>query len=525
MIDKLRLLWLEPPVLYKGKDILVAWGEEMWRVDFERTENPEDADLIFFGSDSTLKPELIGKKATICFFWGWPPERFLNQEFREFAEKQLTLMDQCTNVLVPSPGTRDQTHQFGIPCQACLPGVDIRTLDQVPEQQREPRVVFISRLAPHKNLHLLIQALSLLEPQPPLTVIGPGDKKPYEDVASQLGVNIIFSEPQDYEKAVELKKAMILVHPSYYEGWGLPPLEALACGTPVIALDTPHMRWLLQDNAYYFSSMEGLAGTIKDIFNNPNEALMKAARGQQVIRNALTLEHAAWRLREIIHDTIKLFLGQKIKDGSMDFQSAYDLEHVRNWAYRLERFDPTWSRHWRAQSFINALRECNAKNILDVGCGAVYPTIFAMAGFFVTAVDISLEALKQVNKIAEKWGVLDKIITDPANAAELPYKDDTFDAVMEAELWEHVPDPQRVISEGMRVLKPGGYLISSTPIRGHHMDPMHLQEFDDQGIRELLKPWQNMIKKLEKIAEEGGEPSCYLIILQKGRDEIPKEPH
>ena len=74
----------------------------------------------------------------------------------------------------------------------------------------------------------------------------------------------------------------------------------------------------------------------------------------------------------------------------------YDQEHRRNWTYSVDRFDPTWARHWRAQAFIQALKECGAQSILDIGCGAVYPTIFAREGFNVTAFDISPEALRQV---------------------------------------------------------------------------------------------------------------------------------
>jgi 2-polyprenyl-3-methyl-5-hydroxy-6-metoxy-1,4-benzoquinol methylase len=182
----------------------------------------------------------------------------------------------------------------------------------------------------------------------------------------------------------------------------------------------------------------------------------------------------------------------------------------------VDRFDPTWARHWRAQYFINALKECNAHYILDVGSGAVYPTIFARAGFEVWAVDISQEALRQVQEIAKKWGVADKIKTLEQDATNLEKcATEGFDAVVQGELWEHMPDPAKVIREGLRVLKPGGYLIASTPCGMHHWDPMHLRTFDDNSIQELLKPWANQIKKLEKIAEGETEASCYLIVIQK----------
>jgi len=75
----------------------------------------------------------------------------------------------------------------------------------------------------------------------------------------------------------------------------------------------------------------------------------------------------------------------------------------------------------------------------------------------------------------------------------------------------------KVISEGLRVLKPGGYLIATTPIGEHHYDPMHIRVFNDDSIEELVSKFGSRAncKKLEKIAEQGADPSCYLVILEK----------
>ena len=183
------------------------------------------------------------------------------------------------------------------------------------------------------------------------------------------------------------------------------------------------------------------------------------------------------------------------------------------------RFDPTWARHWRAQEFISALKECGAKNILDTGSGGVYPTIFARAGFHVTALDISQEAINQVQEIAQKWGVLDKIEVKVGDAVALPWDDGCFDAVIQGEIWEHIPDVEKAILEGLRVLKPGGYLVASTPIGGHHGDPMHLRAFDDNSIWALVKSFEGVakVKRLDKIAEGELEPSCFFIVMEKGK--------
>ena len=524
----LKLMWAYPGVTFKGKGIAQAWGEEMVLKGWETTTKVEEADCVIFSSDSTLKGELIGKAPTILFFWGWMPARLLDPHFQKWAASQLKLMAQCTRILVPGLVVADQLADFGLSCELCLPGVDARTLDRYMDldtKRSTSQIMFISRLEPHKGLDLLLEAAALLEPKPPLLVCGPGDKQLYVEKATAWGLEVRFEELSDEQKVKEIRKSLVLVHPSTYEGMGLPPLEALYCGTPVAVMDIPQMRWSLQEDAYYFSNVEGLARTIAHISSNPDEAYSRANRARKRIADSLTLEKACDRLWAHIHQTIKEHLAMELREHPERWKEIYDKEHRRNWAYGGEvsppwaagpaRFNPTWERHWRAQEFISALKECKAERILDVGCGAVYPTIFARAGFEVTALDISKEALRQVREIGEKWEVGDRIHERLGDAMSLPFLDSYFDAVVQGEILEHVPDPGKVVSEGMRVLKPGGHLVISTPIGGHHHDPMHLHHWNDNDIAELIKPWENNIVRMDKIAEDASEPSCYLVVLKK----------
>ena len=524
-MDKLKLLWLEPEVQFPGKGIMSAWREEMALQEWDFTTEVGDCDCVIFGSDSQLKEEYLGKKPTILYFWGWMPSRLLDRTFQQFAQKQLHMMAKCTRILVPSMTVMDQAANFGLPSQLCLPGVDAKTLNYSEVDIREPledkpQVMFLSRLAPQKGLEVLMNALSLLEPTPRLLVSGSGENKPYVKLAEELHLpSCEFTQLDDPHKVLELRKSEVLVHPSAFEGFGLPPLEALYVGTPVIVFDIPQMRWLLQEDAYYFSSIEGLAQAIVYVLEHPHEAKVKAIHGGERIRKSLTLEHACGRLWAHIHQTIKEHLAMELREKPEEWSRIYDDEHRRNWAYSVDRFDPTWERHWRAQAMIGALEECGAKYVLDVGCGTVYPTILARAGFDVTALDVSPECIAQVINIGKKWGVMDRIHPVVGDANHISGKDGSFDAVIQAEIWEHVPDVVRVIGEGLRVLKPGGYLIATTPIGEHHFDFMHLRVFDDKGIEDLMQEIQGRglakVFKVEKIAEQGTDPSCYLVVMKK----------
>lgn len=69
----------------------------------------------------------------------------------------------------------------------------------------------------------------------------------------------------------------------------------------------------------------------------------------------------------------------------------------------------------------------------------------------------------------------------------LPFKDETFDAVISEAVLEHVPDPTRVVEEMWRVTKRGGYVCVAVPfIQGYHASPNDYQRYTLSGLEELL---------------------------------------
>lgn len=128
-------------------------------------------------------------------------------------------------------------------------GVD-RAFHPLPEKEvaffRQKRglperfILFVGTIEPRKNVARLIEAYSLLGDRHIKLVIGGARGWLYKEVffrLEELGLtgDVLFPGYIPYEELpLWYNAAELFVYPSLYEGFGLPPLEAMACGTPVI---------------------------------------------------------------------------------------------------------------------------------------------------------------------------------------------------------------------------------------------------------------------------------------------------
>ena len=100
------------------------------------------------------------------------------------------------------------------------------------------------------------------------------------------------------------------------------------------------------------------------------------------------------------------------------------------------------------------------KYVLEVGCGVGITACYIAkrVGSRVVGVDISERMIDRSNERAKREGVEDRVEFRVADAQDLPFKDDLFDAVIGEFITAFPEDKQRAISEYVRVTKPGGYV-------------------------------------------------------------------
>jgi alpha-1,3-rhamnosyl/mannosyltransferase len=138
-------------------------------------------------------------------------------------------------------------------------------------------ILALSNLEPRKNLGALVEAYCSLpastRKDTALLLVGVNGWKSetlFDDILERVkdGYNII--RPSKYvlddDKAAIISGARMLVYPSHYEGFGMPPLEALACGVPVITADNSSLPEVVSGVGKMLPSedIEGLTKAILD---------------------------------------------------------------------------------------------------------------------------------------------------------------------------------------------------------------------------------------------------------------------
>ncbi len=201
------------------------------------------------------------------------------QALRVQAMQEWSNVRACDEVLVNSYFSRESVSRaYGIDSKVCYLGIDTSLFRDL-ALDRERFVVGLGSFHSIKGIDLAIKAMSLLSrPRPRLIWISNSVSKTYEDemnrLASSLGVELAVKEAiPDAELVTILNRATLLIYTSRLEPFGFAPLEANACGLPVVAVAEGGVRETIEDGINGFlvdPEPAAIARVTARLLRNPN---------------------------------------------------------------------------------------------------------------------------------------------------------------------------------------------------------------------------------------------------------------
>jgi glycosyltransferase involved in cell wall biosynthesis len=177
--------------------------------------------------------------------------------------------------------------------------------------QKKPVILFVGTLEPRKNLETLFKSFESFLSRSSLDFnlqIAGMKGWLYEGIFKSLEGNRYRDRIQflDYVSDEDLPRlyqsASLFVYPSFYEGFGLPPLEAMACGVPVIASRKGSLPEILGNAAKWIDpgSADELSYALEEVLTNKNLKESLIQNGFDQIRK-FNWEQAAQKTLEVYH--------------------------------------------------------------------------------------------------------------------------------------------------------------------------------------------------------------------------------
>lgn len=177
----------------------------------------------------------------------------------------------------------------------CIPPLNFKIADGIPPQEEKHEIVFISRMIDYKRPLDILEIAIRVDPTLTVNYIGAHsalNKKVFE-VARRKGIRINFYDAiTEEEKFKIIKQSKFMVFPSRFEGYGLPPAEALYCKKPCIAYDIPVLKNNYKDMLEFAEERNtlDLCKKAKRLLDDPEYRRRRGEEGREFIKDRLSFE-------------------------------------------------------------------------------------------------------------------------------------------------------------------------------------------------------------------------------------------
>ena len=302
------------PAFQELTHVLLPGGEEgtakhrfkrlLWtQLELPRVAKRHKASLIFTPApEGYLGPQNIPQVVMVHDLRpiSHPERSFQSLYFRGWVP---LLLRSCRHVITNSQFTaREIQHCTGLPdgCLTVTPlGYDDQVFNPGPpptDSQERPYLLHVGQAYPHKNLRRLIQAFAQVAPvHADMRLVLAGKPHPTETpflqaMVRELGLQqrVEFRSYVSYAELPDLYRgAFAFLYPSLWEGFGLPILEAMACGIPVITSRGSGTEEVAGDAAILVDpkSTSSLADALRQLAEQPDLGSRLRLRGLHRVRH------------------------------------------------------------------------------------------------------------------------------------------------------------------------------------------------------------------------------------------------
>lgn len=309
---------------------------ELTQKQIAETINAEDYDVVFSEQDQfTMTPFFLKYiKHPTVYYCPQPPRNeailksvssetekinpFKRVVFNQADARDLKIdaknISHAQNILTNSYFTRESILRlYGLNSYVSYLGIDTNLFRPL-DVREENFVLSVGSCRPSKGYDFIIRSLALIEPEmrPRLVIVSnfslPEWKEYLERLAFKLKVNLEILELVDDEELVLLyNRAKLVLYAPYMEPFGLVPLEAMSCGTPVVGVKEGGIRETVihKKTGLHSDRDEKLfAKATTNLLSRELERYKMSKNSIRAIKEYWTLEHAGkrllWHLNRVI---------------------------------------------------------------------------------------------------------------------------------------------------------------------------------------------------------------------------------